>query len=288
MPRCVSGRLVLSAVVAAVVGVYGARPARAFVDLAPTFSKIVSDSPTIELVEVTGYDAAQHTVNLKIVEAIKGKISELGLVQQVASDGGGTPRQIIQWAAPGSRGVMFLGRSTALVCFGTGWYQVRSAADGPWKLGTERPDLPLAYYGNVNRLEDAVRALVAGKSAVITVVAFGADSEGASFDLALNRQSLPGVVRLQRIHATPNMPGTVASASSNPTYFIGVGVVEEGDIPELMEKMKSADAPAAGGCGGGFADIGAEGEKCFADAGGAAQGFLGAGAVCVGVGAAAD
>jgi len=242
MGRCDFKPVLAASVVAALALGYWSRPVRAFIDLAPTFSKIVSDSPTIQLVEVTGYDHAQHTVTLKAVEALKGKLSTETVVHQVAADGGGTPRQIVQWAEPGSRGVLFTGPKTALLCFGTGWYQVRASADGPWKLGADRPDLPLAYYGNVNRLVDAVRALAGNQSAVITVVAFGADSEGASFDLALNRQSLPGVIRLQRIHATANMPGSVASASSNPTYFIGAGVVEAGDIPELLEKMKSPDA----------------------------------------------
>lgn len=238
----VSRPLMLASVCATVSLFCVVRRARAFIDLAPTFSKIVSEAPTIELVEVTGYDAKTHTVSLKPIEALKGTLSTETVVHEVAPDGGGTPRQIVQWAVPGSRGVLFAARNTALLCFGTGWYQVKASADGPWQLGADRPDLPLAYYGSVNRLVDGVKALVAGQSAVITVVAFGADSEGASFDLALNRQSLPGVIRLQRIHATPGMPGNVASASSNPTYFIGAGVVDEEDIPELLEKMKSADA----------------------------------------------
>ncbi len=244
MRGAIQGRMIQSGVLAAVLAFSGVRLAQGYVDLAPTLPKIISESSTIELVEVTGYDHATHSVSLKpAAAALKGTLGTDVILQQVAAAGGATPRQIVQWAVAGSRGVLFSAGNTALVCFGTGWYQV-NRADGAWKLGTERPDLPLAYDGNVDRLAGVVRSLVAGRSAVITVVAYGADSEGASFDLALNRQSLPGVVRLQRIHATPDMPGAVASASANPTYFIGAGAVDEEDLPGLLEKTKSADAGA--------------------------------------------
>ncbi|HVT82640.1 MAG TPA: HEAT repeat domain-containing protein [Phycisphaerae bacterium] len=219
--------------------------AHAYVDLAPNLAKIISDAPTIALVEVTGYDRAAHTVTFKPVQTYKGTLAGDLITHQVAPENGIAPRQIIQWAVPGSRAVLFqsktAARGSALVCFGTGWYQVTSTATGPWKLGADRPDLPLAYYGSLSRLTEAVQALLKNQGAVITVVAFGADSEGASFDLALNRQALPGVVRLQRIRATLSMAGSVAGTSSNPTYFIGAGVVDQKDLPTLIEQLKSPD-----------------------------------------------
>ena len=191
---------------------------------------------------MTGYDRATRCVTFKPEKSLKGAMPAATIVHELAPAGGSVPRQIVQFAVPGSRAVLFASRTSALLCFGTGWYQVRTTGTGPWKLGAERPDLPLAYYGSVNRLVDAATALASNQSAVITVVAFGADNEGASFDLALNRQSLPGIVRLQRIHATPNMGGTIMGTSSSAAYFIGAGVVDEGDIPKLLEQMKSKDA----------------------------------------------
>src|ERR1041384_3545533 len=156
-----------------------------------------------------------------------------------SAQGGIVPRPIIQWAAPGTRGGMFASNTAALVCFGQGWYQVRLTG-GTWKLDKERPDLPLAYYGPVSTLAQGVEAMLAGKSAVITVVAHGADNEAASFDLALNRQSLPGMVRLQRLKADMNMPGSAMSAA-NPAYLIGPGSVDVAQVPELIERLKSPD-----------------------------------------------
>jgi HEAT repeat protein len=223
-----------------------ARLSQGYVDLAPTLPKIVSDSPNIGLIEVISYDRAAHTVTFKAVQGYKGTLETETFSHQLAPADGVVPRQLVQWAVPGSRAVIFqsknVARGSALVCIGAGWYQVASVGAGPWKLSAERPDLPLAYYGSLSRLTDAVQSLLRNQGAVITVVAFGADSEGASFDLALNRQSLPGVVRLQRIRATTSMGGSVMGSSSNPTFFIGVGVVDEKDLPTLIEQLKSSDA----------------------------------------------
>jgi HEAT repeat protein len=218
-------------------------PLHAYIDMAPTLAKITSDAPKIALVEVVKYDREKHTVDLKEVRVLKGEASADVVRHELASAEKGTvPRQILQWASSGARAVMFVARNTSLVCIGQGWYQVRSTGTGPWKLGADRPDLPLAYYGSLSRLADGVETMLAGKTAVLTVVAFGADNEGASFDLALNRQDLPGLARVQRIRANLQMPGQVMGASSNPMYFLGAGQVDEDDLPALIEKLKSTDA----------------------------------------------
>ena len=120
-----------------------AHRAEAYVDLAPTMSKIVSDSPKIAVVEVVGFDRATRVVSVKEVRALKGDLSPEVVQHQVApAAGGAVPGRILQWAAsPGARGVLFASRRTALVCIGEGWYQVNAAASGPWTLGAERPHL---------------------------------------------------------------------------------------------------------------------------------------------------
>ena len=219
-------------------------PARAYVDLAPTLPRIISDSQSIAVVEVVSYNRETHELTLKEIRAAKGELATAEIRHVVApADGAAPPRPILQWATPGSRGVMFGSRATALVCMGTGWYQVR-VGGGAWKLGADRPDLPLAYYGSVNRLTEAVDRIQKGDDAIITVVAFGADNEGASFDLALNRQNLPGTVRVQRIRASSQMPSTVASASNNPAYYIGPGEVDPESVPALIEQLHAGDAGA--------------------------------------------
>jgi HEAT repeat protein len=218
-------------------------PARAYVDLAPTLAKVMTDSKTITAVEVKEFDRGKHIVILKEIRALKGELSGVAIRHEVVADEkAAIPRPILQWASPGAPAVLFGSRNTALVCIGQGWYQARLAGDGIWKLGKERPDLPLAYYGTVSRLADAVAHMLAGKDAIITVVAQGGDDDqAASFDLALNRTSLPELVRIQRARVNMNMASMVMAASSNPGYFLGMGAVDEAELPTLLDNLKSTD-----------------------------------------------
>jgi len=213
-----------------------------YVDLAPTLGKIVSDSKTIIVVEVAAYDREKHIVTLKQVRALKGDMTADLITQQVASaDAPAASMPIEQWAEPGARGVLFGSRTTSLVCMGMSWYQVQQT-NGAWKIGKERPDLPLAYCGTITRLTDGVVRLAAGKDAIMTVEAYGGDDAGTSFDLAFNRTSLPGLARFNRVHMTANMAGNMAAASSAPGYLLGSGPVDEDELPALMAKLGAADA----------------------------------------------
>ena len=219
-----------------------ATPAHAFVDMAPTLAKIISDSQKIQLVEVAQFSPEKHTLVLKGVRAIKGELDGNPVQHDVAAAGGSlVPRAIQQWAGPGARGVLFISRATELLCLGEGWYAVRSSGNGEWKLGADRADLPLAYYGSVSRLADGITRMLAGRDAILTTVQHGVD-DAASFDLALNRASLPGLIRVQRIRANLAMPGTVMAVSANPAYLIGKGRVGEEDLPLLLTQLKDPDA----------------------------------------------
>jgi hypothetical protein len=233
----------LAAAIGAVVLLGLAPPAGAYVDLAPTLGRVVSESQTISLVQVDRFGRDNGALTLKKVRDLKGQTGPDAIKHQVMNvEVGGVPRTVLEWAEPGRRGVLFVAGSSALVCVGQGWYQVHASADGWWRLGADRPDLPLAYQGTISRLSDAVELMLAGKTAVITTVPHGADAEAASFDLALNRPRLPGLVRLQRTRASLRMPGVVMAASANPAFLVGPGPAGEEEIPVLIEKLRSPDA----------------------------------------------
>ena len=219
-----------------------ADPARAYVDLAPTLAKVIADSQKIQLVEVAQFNQANHTLTLTPIRALKGDLDTNSIQHDVAAAGGSlVPRAIQQWAGPGARGVLFGSRATELVCIGEGWYAVRSSGNGIWKLGADRADLPLAYYGSVSRLADGITRMLAGRDAILTTVQHGVEG-AASFDVALNRASLPGLLHLQRIHANMSMPAQVMGVSDNPAYLIGTGRVGEEDVPALLKQLQDADA----------------------------------------------
>jgi HEAT repeat protein len=212
-----------------------------YVDLAPTLAKIITDSRTVTLVKVDEFDRAKRTVTLSEIKTLKGsKLS--GPVTHVvaASETAVIPESVLQWAAPGAQAVIFSSGRTAIVCLGEGWYQVKLAGSD-WKLGADRPDLPLSYYGTVTRLATGIEKMVAGRDTVLTMMPHGVE-QGASFSTALNRSALRGLVKVQRVRANMKMPGVVFSVSNSPVYMLGMGPVDEAELPEVVKQLQSADA----------------------------------------------
>jgi HEAT repeat protein len=239
-------------------------PARAYVDLAPTLASVVRDSQAIAVAEVDRFSAEKGIVILKKVRDLKGTVAAEPVRHRVTgANDAAIDRSVLDWAEPGSRCVLFVSGKTALVCIGHGWYQVHEA-DGWWQLGAARPDLPLAYYGTVSRLTDAIPLMLADKTAVITTVPHGADQQGASFDLALNRASLPGLVKVQRLRANLRQGPVAMAVSADPAFVLGPGPAGEDDIPELRKKLQAADVTVRAESA---ADLGSLGPKAAGAAG---------------------
>ncbi len=223
--------------------VLGTSSACAYVDLAPTLARIVREGQTITLAEVTRFSAEKGAVILKKVRDLKGETNADPVKHQlVRAKEAVVDRPILSWAEPGRQCVVFAKGKAAVVCLGEYWYETHAGEDGWWSIGAARPDLPLAYYGSVSRLAEAIPAMVAGKTAVITTLPHGANREGASFDLALNRASLPGLVKVQRLRAGKNMPEMAMGVGANPAFVLGAGRVGPEEVPGLRTKLKSAEA----------------------------------------------
>ena len=111
----IAGRLLLVTVLVCVcAGLVG--PVQAYIDLAPTLSKIVQDSQRISVVEVVSFDQATHVLTLKETKSVKGTLGTAPLRHDVAeADSSVVPPEIVQWAEAGARGVLFSSRSTSLV-----------------------------------------------------------------------------------------------------------------------------------------------------------------------------
>ena len=240
--------------------------ARAYVDLSPTLGRVVRESQTITVVEVERFSRDKGVVILKKVHDLKGETGNDPMKHElVRANESAVDRAILEWAEPGRRGVMFTNGKTAVVCLGEVWYQTSSAGEGWWRLGAPRPDLPLAYYGTVSRLAEAVPLMVAGKTAVITTLPHGADQEGASFELALNRASLPGLVKVQRIRASLRMPNDAFGVGSNRAYVLGLGRACQDDVPALREKLHATDATTRAESANDLGSLGADAAAAIPD-----------------------
>ena len=246
-------------VLAAGWGLMLAGTAPAYVDLAPTLGRIVRESQTITLAEVERFNSEAGAVRLKKVRDLKGATDPGPLRHRLVRAGeSAIDRPILEWAEPGRRCVLFVSGKTAVVCVGEGWYQAGVGEDGWWRIGPSRPDLPLAYYGSVTRLAEAVPLLLAGKSAVVTALPHGAGREGASFDLALNRASLPGLVKVQRLRASLRMPDVAMGVGASPAYVVGPGRAGADDVPRLREALRAADPAVRAECASDLGSLGPE------------------------------
>ena len=217
--------------------------ARAYVDLAPTLGRIVRESQTIIVAEVDRFSPEKGAVILKKVRDLKGQLEASPIKHSLVRSGeSGVDWPILEWAAPGRRCVVFLAGKAAVVCLGEVWYQAAAGEDEWWRIGVARPDLPLAYYGSVSRLAEAIPLMTAGKTVVITTLPHGANQEGASVDLALNRARLPGMVKVERIRASLSMPNVAMAIGANPAHVVGMGRTGREDVAGLREKLRSTDA----------------------------------------------
>ncbi len=223
------------------LGVLGflAESAGAYVDLAPTLPRLIREAEQVALVEVRKTGAEGAAIVLDKVRDLKGRWDASGLRLHAAS--GAVSRNVVLWAEPGQRAVLFLSSRTILLCIGPEWYEAQPVQDGWWQVAMERPELPLAYCGSVGRLAEAVPRLLAGEDVVITTMPHGANLVGATFDVVLNRARLPGFVQLQRMRANMRMSERVLAVASNPTYVIGPGAVDPQQVPELIERLSSAE-----------------------------------------------
>lgn len=220
-----------------------AQPAPAYVDLAPTLARIVREAETITVAEVVAFNPEKGAVVLKKISDLKGKTGTDPIKHQlVRADETAIDAPIADWAEPGRRCVLFVTGKAAVICVGEGWYQAYATDNGWWRIGAPRPDLPLSFYGSVSRLTDALPPIIAGKSAMITTLPHGANREGASFDLALNRANLPGLVKVQRLRASNKMPEMAMGVGSNPAFVIGMGRVGKDELPGLRTNLQSTDA----------------------------------------------
>jgi HEAT repeat protein len=223
-----------------------ARPSFAYVDLAPTIVKVLDDSRTIAVVQLTSIDRQKRTVTFKEVKVLKGTSGTTPLVQPVAAGANAIiPRPILQWAEPGAEAVVFSSTRTALICIGPYWYQLNLSGSN-WKLGPDRVELALTYCGSVARLAQGIETILAGGDAILTMMPHDVD-RNASFDLALNRLAYPGLVTLERIRANLQMPNTVWNVSNSRNYLIGLGPVDESDLPALVRQLQTGDSAARAG-----------------------------------------
>jgi HEAT repeat protein len=237
-----------------------------YVDLSPTLPRIVRESQTITIAEITAFSQERGAVILKKVRDLKGETGSDPLKHELLRAGDtAIDLPIAEWAEPGRRCIVFATGKAAVVCVGEGWYQVQRLDNGWWRNAASRPDLPLAYYGSISRLEKALPLILEGKPAIITTVPHGANREGASFDLALQRGNWPGLVKVQRLRVAKGMPEMAMGVGSNPAWVVGPGRVGKEELPVFRDRLRSEDAATRADSAADLGYLGADAGDAVAD-----------------------
>lgn len=218
--------------------------ARAYVDISPTLGYIVQDAGSIVLLEVDKVSVEKRGIIFRKTADLKQPLP--GTVFRNHLDHGSHPREpkiVLDWAKPGRKAVAFIRDRSALVCIGEYWYECVHRADDWWIMTSGRPELSLAYWGTAERLDRAVRDMLAGKETVVTAVNHGAkfgvfQYENVAFRKALRGKDCP----LVRIKASLDMPSTVwrVTAKDSP-WVVGVGAYGVEDVPNLVRLLRSDD-----------------------------------------------
>lgn len=155
-----------------------AAPARAYVDCALTLGQLVRDSANIMVLQVEQVSREKQVVVFRKVADLKGHSPDSPVKHLVARGlHPREPRLVLDWAEPGRLAISFGDGRVSLVCLGRYWYESAPRGEGCWAMTCGRPDLSLAYFGPVWRLQDAVRAIAVGGETVVPVVRYDAGGE---------------------------------------------------------------------------------------------------------------
>ena len=152
-----------------------AGPIAAYIDTAPTLGRIIQESTSIVVLEVSQVSREKRVIVYRKVADLKGETPQNVFRHQI-TDGlhPREPKLVMDWAQPGRRAVCFISGPAALVCLGPYWYE--AAAKGPpwWGMTRGRTELSLAYMGSADRLRQQVVDMLSGREVVITAVRHGA------------------------------------------------------------------------------------------------------------------
>lgn len=162
----------LTAAIAWLIG--AASPAVAYVEAPHSLGQCIKESSNVVLVEVARVSREKNLIIFKKLQDLKGKHPEEQIKHNIGQRGF-HPREwqnVMNWAEEGKKAVFFHNGGASETCIGTYWYQCYREGEW-WGLSHAEPFLLRTYYGDPDKLAEAVTAIVAGKEVVVTCLADG-------------------------------------------------------------------------------------------------------------------
>ncbi len=206
---------------------------RGQVDRPSSLGRLIADSDAIAVLEVERVEKGMGVIRYKAAALLKGTAPAGVVCHEV----GECEPDVLRWAEPGKKAVCFTSDGRAVVCLGNHWYFAWNAGENlepPTWTCEEWSEQPLTtFVGPVDRLSEAVSAILAGQEVVITAQVPGEETLDMQHPRPVRRDWRYGQKgRVWRIKAGTKIEQQPRSELS--PHFVGWGVGGEEVVPCLL------------------------------------------------------
>ncbi|MCS7045152.1 MAG: YdjY domain-containing protein [Gemmataceae bacterium] len=156
-----------------VIAISGLRSG-AYVEVPYSMGRVLAESTNVVLIEVQQVNKERNLIIYKKLKDLKGQHPEQIIKHNIGKNGF-HPREwqyVMAWAEPGKRAVFFHNGGASETCIGTYWYQAYKGGDW-WAMSHGEPYLLRTYCGDVDRLAEAVSAMLQGKEVALPCMVDG-------------------------------------------------------------------------------------------------------------------
>jgi hypothetical protein len=142
--------------------------ARAYVEAPYSLGQVCNESTNIVLVEITKVNKEKNLIIYKKLRDLKGQHPQQEIKHNIGQRGYHMREwtNIMAWAEVGKKAVFFHNGAASETCVGSYWYQCYPEGDW-WGLSHAEPFLMRTYYGDADRLGNAVARMLEGKEVVV-------------------------------------------------------------------------------------------------------------------------
>jgi FG-GAP-like repeat len=145
-----------------------AAPARAYIEAAMTLSDVINQSAIITILRVKSVDKSKNLIVYDKVEDIRGKCPT-AVVRHVISGQlrEGEIKTVLDWAEPGKTAIFFAKDGACETCIDNYWYQTYKNGEDLYGMSHGEPFLLRSYAGKADRLPPIVRGILEGREVIL-------------------------------------------------------------------------------------------------------------------------
>ena len=158
----------ISLMLAALLLVVSALPARAYIEAPMTLADVINQSQMITILRVTRVEKAKSLIVFEKVEDVKGKMPTATVRHVIAGQlKEGEIKTVLDWAEPGKIAIFFMKDGQCETCIDMYWYQIYKNGDDLYGMSHGEPFLLRSYAGKAERLPSYVRTIMDNKEAIV-------------------------------------------------------------------------------------------------------------------------